>query len=35
MNSDMIYVFDKGGIVERGKFKDISLFKNYTEEREN
>lgn len=34
MNSDMIYVFSKGGIAERGKFKDLSMFKNYVDEQE-
>ena len=29
MTSDMIFVFDKGGIKEQGKFKEISAFNNY------
>ena len=28
MNSDIIYVLDKGGIAEKGKFKDLIAFKN-------
>lgn len=35
MNSDMIYVFNKGGIKESGRFQDISMFKNFVEEKEN
>lgn len=31
MNSDMVYVFEKGGIKESGKFKDISMFRDYHE----
>ena len=31
MNSDIIYVLDKGGISEKGKFKEISRFKNFKE----
>ena len=34
MNSDLIYVFNKGGIAEQGKFKQISAFKNYHGEEE-
>lgn len=34
MNSDMIYYFDKGGIAEKGKFHEISKFKNYVDEKE-
>lgn len=34
MNSDMIYVFDKGGIKESGKFDKIEAFRNYREENE-
>lgn len=34
MNSDLIYVFDKGGIKESGKFNEISMFKNYVDEKE-
>jgi len=33
MNSDMIYVFDKGGISEKGKFNQLKMFKNYKEEK--
>lgn len=29
MNSGIIYVLDKGGILESGKFKELSMFKNY------
>ena len=29
MDSDMIFVFDKGGVKEKGKFSEISHFKNY------
>lgn len=35
MNSDMIYLFDKGGIAEKGKFNEISKFKNYVDEKED
>ncbi len=31
MNSEMIYVFDKGGISEKGKFRELSISKNYVE----
>ena len=34
MNSDIIYVLDKGGIIEKGKFKEISKFKNFAGEEE-
>lgn len=34
MNSDMIYVFSKGGIAESGKFNQLSAFKNYQQELE-
>ena len=27
MSSDIIYVFDKGGIKEKGKFNEIEMFK--------
>lgn len=29
MNSDLIYVFDKGGISQKGKFQQLSMFKHY------
>lgn len=29
MNSDLIYVFSKGGIAEKGKFSELSMYKNY------
>lgn len=32
MNSDIIYVLDKGGVAEKGKFKDLSMFKNHHHE---
>lgn len=31
MNSEMIYIFDKGGISEKGKFRELSISKNYVE----
>jgi ATP-binding cassette subfamily B (MDR/TAP) protein 1 len=34
MNSDVIFVLDKGGIQESGKFRDLSLFKNYVDEQD-
>lgn len=32
MNSDIIYVLDKGGIAESGKFRELSMSKNYVED---
>lgn len=29
INSDIIYVLNKGGISEKGKFNQLSMFKNY------
>lgn len=35
MNSDIIYVLDKGGIAESGKFRELSMSKNYVEEQQD
>lgn len=35
MNSDIIYVLDKGGIAEKGKFKELKAFKNHHHEIEH
>ena len=32
MNSDIIFVLHKGGVLEKGKFKDINMFKNHHHE---
>lgn len=29
MDSDMIFVFEKGGIAENGKFKDLKRFSDH------
>lgn len=35
MNSDIIYVLDKGGISESGKFRELSMSRNYVEEQQD
>ena len=29
MNSEMIFVFEKGGIKQKGKFNEIQMFKDH------
>jgi len=35
MNSDLIYVFDKGGISDKGKFHELTRFKSHFDEKDN
>lgn len=35
MNSDLIYVFDKGGISDKGKFNELTRFKGHFDEKDN